>query len=124
MKSLKKQSGMTGLGWLTVIALVLFFSLLTIKIAPIYMEHYTVKSVVMSLKEEPLITKKTSGEIKKLIFKRLKVNGVYDMDKKAVSIKKTPGLIKVSVAYTVQEKLVGNMELLVTFADEVELVSN
>ncbi|OOZ37375.1 DUF4845 domain-containing protein [Solemya velesiana gill symbiont] len=124
MKSLRKQKGMTGLGWLTILGLIGFFSLLTIKIGPIYLQHYTVKSVLMSLKEEPLITKKTPSQIKGMIFKRLKVNGVYDMDKKAVTLQKSPGIVLVDITYTVQKNMAGNLDILVNFSEQVELVSN
>ena len=41
---LAKQRGMTGLGWLTVLALIGFFSLMILKLAPIYLDHYSVAS--------------------------------------------------------------------------------
>ncbi|MES9845568.1 MAG: DUF4845 domain-containing protein [Candidatus Sedimenticola sp. PURPLELP] len=124
MKSLNKQKGMTGLGWLTVLALIGFFALLIIKIGPIYLEHYTIANVVESLKEEPLITKKTSSQIKKMIHKRLKVNGVYKMDKNAITVKKSPGIVLVDITYTVKENMFGNIDVLVSFSDKAELVSN
>ena len=78
MQSLKKQRGMTGLGWLTVLFLIGFFAFLGIKLAPIYLEHYSIKTVVKSLNDEPNITKTTPSEVRKLIMKRLKINSVYD----------------------------------------------
>ncbi len=121
---LSKQRGMTGLGWLTVLALIAFFSLLILKLAPIYLDHYSVASTVRSLEKEPLITRKSPGEIRKLIKKRLSINYVSDLPKDAIKIKKTPGLLKVDVNYQVKKPLFGNIELLVTFVEHIELVAH
>ena len=124
MNNRNRQQGMTGLGWLTVIALIGFFSLLIIKLAPIYMEHYSVRTVLESLKEEPLITKKSKAEIRTMINRRLKVNGVYDMQKEAISIKKDGGVTTVDITYQVQKNMAGNIDVLVSFSDQIELVAN
>lgn len=124
MKLARRQLGVTGLGWLTILALIGFFSLLIIKLVPIYMEHYSVKTVLESLRNEPLITKKTPAEVRKLIERRLKVNGVYNMSKEAVSIKKASGVLLVDITYEVQKNMAGNIDVLVSFSDKVELVSN
>jgi hypothetical protein len=124
MKSIKRQNGMTGLGWLTVLALIGFFSLLTIKLVPIYLEHYSIKTILLSLKEEPLITKKSPQEIRTLLKRRLKVNGVYDLDKNAITIKKSTGVLKVDITYEIRKNMAGNIDVLVHFSDNVEMVSN
>ncbi|MCW8908227.1 MAG: DUF4845 domain-containing protein [Sedimenticola sp.] len=123
-RMISKQRGMTLTGWMTVIALILFFALLGMKIAPIYLENLTVKDVLKSLKEEPLITKKTSAQVKNMVMKRLNINSVYDLKSEHVSVKKSPGVMKVDITYTVQKKMVGNMDILVSFSDQIELVSN
>jgi hypothetical protein len=119
-----RQKGMTLTGWMTVVALILFFALLGMKIAPIYLENLTVKDVVESLKDEPLITKRSAIEVKKMIMKRLDINGVYDLKSDHVTVKKSPGIMKVDITYTVQKKMVGNIDILVSFSDQIELISN
>jgi len=124
MMTRHRQKGMTGTGWLVVLALIGFFAMLVLKIGPIYMTHYSVKTVLASLEEEPLITKKTAIEIKKMVQKRLKVNGVYDMDSKAIKVRKSGGVMTVDITYQEQESMVGHLDILVSFSDQVELVSN
>ncbi len=121
---LTRQRGMTLTGWMTVIALILFFALLGMKIGPVYLENLTVKDVVESLKDEPLITKRSASEVKSMIMKRLDINGVYDLKSDHVTVKKSPGIMKVDITYTVQKKMVGNIDVLISFSDQVELVSN
>jgi hypothetical protein len=115
---------MTGTGWLVVLALIGFFSMLVIKLAPVYMEHFSVKTVLESLKEEPLITKKSVSEVRKMIRRRLKVNGVYEMDKDAIKIKKEGAIMNVDITYQVTKHMAGNVDVLISFSDNIQLVSN
>jgi hypothetical protein len=117
-----KQGGMTGLGWLTVIALILFFALLVVKIVPIYIENYSVKTVLKSLEEEPLITQKPVREVRKIVERRLQINSVYDLDDK-VHIEKSSGVLKVDITYEVRKPMFGNIDIVVSFGDKVELVA-
>lgn len=119
-----RQGGMTGTGWLVVLALIGFFSMLIIKLAPVYMEHYSVKTVLESLKEEPMITQKSVAEIRKMIQRRLKVNGVYEMNNDAIKIKKEGGVTNVDITYQVTKHMAGNVDVLVSFSDSIILVAN
>ena len=47
----------------TVTDVVGFFSFLALKLVPIYLEHYSIKSVVYSLENEPMISQKSPAEI-------------------------------------------------------------
>ena len=124
MKTQYRQRGMTGAGWLLVLFLIGFFSLLILKLATVYMENYTVKTVLASLEQEPLITKKSVTEIRKMIRRRMKVNGIYEFDKDAIKITRDGGVTTVEIDYEVQKNVAGNVDLLVFFSDSVELVSN
>jgi hypothetical protein len=123
-QDIKRQRGMTGLGWLTVLFLIGFFALLTFKLAPIYLEHHSVKSVLNSLKDEPLITQRSKGEVLKIIMKRLNINSIRDLKRDQVHIDKSGGVLTVSIAYSVRKNMLGNVDVIVSFDDSVEMVSN
>ncbi|MCP4127595.1 MAG: DUF4845 domain-containing protein [Gammaproteobacteria bacterium] len=122
--NMNKQLGMTGMGWLTVLFLIGFFALLTFKLAPIYLENYSVKGVLQSFEEEPLITQKSTKVIRRMLMARLNTNGVRDIKKEHVTIDKKRGVLKIAINYFVRKSMVGNVDIVVTFADKVELVSN
>jgi hypothetical protein len=124
LRDLNKQRGMTGLGWITVLFLIGFFVFLAFKLVPIYLEHHSVKSVLESLHEEPMITKQSAAKVRSLVLKRLNTNGVRDIKGDAIKITKKPGVLNVGIAYEVRKDMVGNIDVLVSFDDEVEMVSN
>ncbi len=119
-----RQNGMTGLGWLTVLFLVGFFALLTFKLVPTYLENYSVRNVLGSLEEEPLITQKSKKDIMRMISSRLITNGIRDIKNDMITITKNPGLLNVKINYSIRKPMVGNIDVIMTFNEEVELVAN
>lgn len=115
---------MTGMGWMTILFLIGFFAMLTFKLAPIYLENYSVKNILHSFKEEPLITQKSKADIRRMFMSRLITNGIRDIKKESIKIDKKPGILKIGFAYNVRKPMVGNIDVVVTFGDEIELVSN
>ena len=124
MQNINRQQGMTVTGWLIVLLIIGIFAGLGMKIGPVYLQHYTVRNVLESLKDEPLITQKTAAMIKQMIMRRLDINGIYNLDRKSIEVKKSPGIMVVSIDYKVQKRIIGNLEALMTFSEKVELVSN
>ncbi len=120
----RKERGVTFTGWLIILALMGFFVMLILKIGPIYMENYSVKEIVSGLKEEPLITKKSSAQVKRMIVKRIDINGIYDLPSDRITVKKKGGVTSVSIDYTVQKNMVGNIDILVSFSEKIELIAN
>ncbi len=118
------QKGMTAIGWLLVLSLIAFFTLITLRLVPAYLEFSKVSSVLESLKNEPGITRKTRGEILGLIGKRFDVNDVYQVDAKQVVVKKDKGVLRVSVNYERREHMIGNIDVVATFDKQVEVVAN
>ena len=118
------QKGMTAIGWLLVLGLIAFFTLITLRLVPAYLEFAKVTSVLESLQNEPGITRKTRGEIIQMITKRFDVNDVYQVDAKQVKITKEKGVLTVSINYERREHLVGNVDVVTTFERQVEVVAN
>ena len=118
------QKGMTAIGWLLVLGLIAFFTLITLRLVPAYLEFAKVTSVLESLQNEPGITRKTKGEILNLIIKRFNVNDVYKVDAKLVKVVKEKGVLKVSINYERREHLIGNVDVVTTFDKQVEMVAN
>ncbi len=94
------------------------------KIVPVYLQNYSVRNVVESLSDEPLITKKSAAEVKRMILRRFNINSLYDLKSKHVLVKTSPGIMTVSVVYTVRKTMVGNLDVLISFDERIRLVSH
>ena len=119
------QKGMTAIGWLVVLGLIAFFSLIVLRLAPMYLEYAKVESVVESLHNEPGITSQSRMQILKLIENRFDVNDVRQVDPRAaVKISKDKGVMTVRVEYERREHLMANIDIVGTFDKEIRIVAN
>ena len=119
------QKGMTAIGWLVVLGLIAFFSLIVLRLAPMYLEYAKVESVMDSLRNEPGITSQSRMQILKLVENRFDVNDVRKVDpRKAVKISKDKGVMTVRVEYERREHLMANIDIVGTFDKEIRIIAN
>jgi hypothetical protein len=124
MNTRTRQQGVTAIGWLIILGLIAFFTLLTLKIVPIYIENYSVKSVLKSLKQEAGITRKTKREILTLVDKRFNINNINRVTYRDVVVEQKGGVLTVIIKYDAKEKIAGNISVLIEFNNSIRIVAN
>jgi hypothetical protein len=112
---------MTAIGWLLVLGLIAFFTLITLRLVPLYLEYAKVASILESLENEPGITDMSRTEIANIISKRFDVNDVRNVDPKTVRISKERGYLKVGFNYDRREHLISNIDVIATFDKHIEV---
>ena len=115
------QRGMTAIGWLLVLGLIAFFTLVTLRLVPMYLEYAKVASTLESLQSEPGITNLSKPEIVEIISKRFSVNDVRKLDPKTVIISKDRGKLSIGFKYERREHLISNIDVVGTFDKQVEV---
>ncbi len=121
MKSIHRQRGMTPIGWILVFLLIAFFALVTLKLVPIYLDSFTIGSVLSDLKKEPGIAAKAPREVMSIIEKRLDINMVKGVNADDIYIEKIGDTLSISAEYEVRENLLGNVDIVVSFNKSVEV---
>ena len=124
MYSKKRQQGLTFISWMVVLLVVGFGITIGLKITPVYLEHFSIKKSLDSLKDEPLLSRKPVTEIRKILMARLDMNSIYHLGKDQVFITRAGGVTTVTVKYEERREVVGNLSLVMTFDDSIELISN
>jgi hypothetical protein len=119
-----RQHGMTGIGWLIVLGLIAFFVLLTLRLAPGYLEYYKVVEVIDSLPNEPNIGRKTPMEIRSLLGRRMDVNAITDITAKDIDIVQRSGRTTITADYEVRVPMLGNVDIVTKFNKSIEVVAN
>jgi len=120
-KSLYKQRGLSYTGWLFAIAIVAVISVMAFRIIPVYLQHATVVTIIESLQSEPDISRKSKAQIRKLLVKRFKMNMVTGISVQDITINKKKRQLFIELNYQVKQPVIHNMEVLMTFSDEIEL---
>lgn len=121
MRQSKRQSGMTLIGLLTVLFLIGFFALLTLKILPIYLEHFKVVSSLESLQQTPDLADEPRRKIVDLLNRRLDINMVENVHPEDIEVHKEDGIVTVSVVYSVEKPLFGNLSVIADFDDQIKV---
>jgi hypothetical protein len=112
---------MTAIGWLLVLGLIAFFTLITLRLVPMYLEYAKVVSTLESLQSEPGITNMGKPEIVNLITRRFDVNDVRNVDARKVLLTKDRGVLKIGFTYERREHLLSNIDVVGTFDKHVEV---
>ena len=113
----KKQNGMTMMSWLIVLAILVFFILIGIKMIPTYIENYSIKQVLLNMENDRKVRTMSVNEMKKSFIKRLKINSVYEFDRKAIMIKKEKFGTRFAVDYEIRKPVAGNVSIVMVFSE-------
>lgn len=118
-----RQAGMSTGGVLLLIVAVILGGMLALKMIPSYIQYFAVDDVVSGLVDDVKLRdgQPQTREIRNLILKRLRVNGVYDFDPAYINIEKSQNRTSVIVEYEVREHFVGNVDVIMSFKSQADL---
>lgn len=113
---------MTLIGFIMVLALVLFAAYLAMRLVPIYLNHYSVVSEMRAVAAEPGSANRPPQTIRRDLMARFEVSYVSHVRPENIRIDRGQGA-RLIVAYEVQEHLIGNIDAVIRF-ERVEELSN
>jgi len=117
----KKQRGLTLISMALILGLIAFFTLLVLKIAPIYFNNSKVKNALAAVEESVDVTSKSRREILSSLQKRFNMNYVEYVTDDDIKIIAQPGYVKVDIEYERVEPIMGNLSVLVEFHEGFEV---
>jgi hypothetical protein len=122
MGELRKERGMTVIGWLIVLALIAFSALLALRLVPVYLGYYNVASILEGVAHERLSPGTARQEILKRIERRMEINDVKDITPQDIIIKEERGVTTVTADYEVRVPILANIDAVISFHKSVQLV--
>jgi hypothetical protein len=120
----RQQQGLTLITWLVILMMVGFFIMLGLRLAPIYIQNYTVKNILTDLQQEPLVSRKPAGEIRQMLLNRFDINGISTLGREDIQIRRSGGKTDIKVVYETRQHVVGNVDVVVMFNESIELIAN
>lgn len=118
----RKQNGMTMIGFLITLSVVMLFLFCGMKIVPMYSEYYSVKKALAGLAKEPGITESSKEKIRELFFKRLYMSYANNVKPEALKIENIDTGYRLVVDYERREQLIANLDVVGKYHAEQELV--
>jgi hypothetical protein len=115
--ALQPQRGMGLTSVLVIISAVIFIGLFAFKVAPHYMENWTVSKIAEDVATNPDLLKKPRSKVYAYIGQAYRTNNLWDLDpEETIKLKKDGkrGYI-VTVKYERRDKLFHNIDLVTSF---------
>jgi len=120
--TIKKQQGMSIIGFVLVLAMAIFVSYLGMRIVPLYMEYYSVVSALNGVADERGSANLSPYDIKVKVLNRLYVSYSQNVKESHIKITRSNG-VRVRVKYEVRTPVIGNLDVVAGF-DKSVLLSN
>lgn len=116
-----KQRGLTLVGFIMVLVLVVMGAYLAMRIVPMYSEYYSVRSSFDKLANEEGLARSPTGEVRSRIGRLFNVSYVDSVESKDVQIDRSRSGVVMSIEYEKRAPIVGNMSVVAEFKYEVTL---
>ena len=125
MKALTKkagsQRGLTIFGGVLLLLFVSAIALLVIRLAPVYIENFTVKRVLGDIVDDGGLAYKEPYQVSQAVRERMRQSAIHDQKHMKVGVKRSAGTTIVTVDYTVLRPVVGNLSALMEFHERAEI---
>ncbi len=117
---MQKQRGITVIGFIMVLTLVVFAAFIGLRLFPIYAEYFSVKQSMEGVSKEQGVSSQSPAQVENALFKRLYINGVNTVKKQHVKVTRKNGY-QLHVKYERREPLIGNLDVVASFDESVDL---
>ena len=113
------QQGMTIWGWLMVLGLIGFFTMLVITLLPVYMENMSVKKAVNQVASQPDTATLREKQLYERLSKHFYIDEVHSVKQDDVSIEvdEQDGTKNLVIYYEVRKPIMFNVDAVVWFEE-------
>ena len=115
INKLKKQQGMTFIGAIFVIASIVFFAMLGLKLVPAYLEFMNIKNAVKKLGNDASFNSMSKKELSNAFDRSSQIDDFTSVTGADLQVAKTDGGNVVSVKYQKMIPLFANASVLLDF---------
>lgn len=110
-----RQGGMTLIGVVLVLAVIGLALLVAIRLVPVYIEAYSIGSVLSDMESESRMSAGSRGELRDTFSRRLQVNDIESVGSSDLEFREVAGGVEMFVEYEVRVDLLGNIDLVASF---------
>lgn len=119
----RKQKGLSLIGFILVLSLVIFTAYIGMRIIPIYLEYYSVVSAMDGVAKERGSADWTLFDTRVSVLNRLYVSqNAENVKETDITVVRRNG-VQLRIAYEVRKPLIGNLDVVATFDRMVRLAN-
>ena len=113
----RRQSGMSILGIICILAMLGFFAMCLIRMSPPYFEYLSVKDIIVRIATEPETIDKSSRDIRRKIDFVFNTNQIYQLNWKDVKVFDRRGKKYIDANYEVRIPIMWKIDAVLKFND-------
>jgi len=121
MRTGSRQTGASFYFWLLFIGFLALLIAVGIKLFPIYMEYYSVVSVLEQIAQDSKYDRQSPIQIWSALEKRFSINNIRTISKDDVTVERKKGRTYITVEYEVRTNLVGNLDGVAVFEKTIPI---
>jgi len=121
---MKKQRGMTLIGWAIVLGIIAFFATVAMRLIPMYQEYFSVLQIMESMEVELKQNKLTKQQVQTLFEKRFDTGYVFSVKPENITYERgrdNYSVTKVVIDYEVREPFIAQISLVGHFHKEIDV---
>ena len=119
-----KQRGMTVIGMLLLIIVIAFVALIGMKVVPMYIQMFTVKSTIESIRKEPQLAQMSTTDIQNAIQKRFDIGYVDNITARDLKIRNDRGGRVLDLVYQDERDLFYGLSVVLKVKETIPLTPN
>ncbi len=119
--STRRQRGASMLVILFVLLILGVVFMMFMRVGPIYLENFTIRSALEGLAEDPQAVGMSEREIRKRVDRRFDVNSITTVSHNDLDIQRERDGTVVTLDYEVRKLLIGNLDVVASFHEQVVL---
>ena len=114
----RKQRGITMLGFLITLCLVIFFAYCAMKIVPMYIEYYSVKKALASIASDRQAADDSREKLRERFARHMQIDYVSTVKPEMLKIESTDNGYRLVMDYERRESLFANLDVVGKFHAE------
>jgi len=115
-----QQRGMTLIGFVMVMSVVIFAAFIGMKVGPLYLEYYSVVTALKGIAAEKGSARITPHNLRVKVLNRLYVSYSDHVRESDIKVIRKNG-VHLRVKYEVRENVMGNLDVITSFDKSVKL---
>lgn len=113
--TLRRQQGLSSLGWLIAITIVGLTLTIAAKLVPFYLDNRFVVSALKTLAEDSSFPKMTPSQVRTKLNKTFTINAIRGKPVKALKVSKKKNVTLVTINYEERVNILLNVDAVLTF---------
>ncbi|AFJ01594.1 hypothetical protein Q7C_419 [Methylophaga frappieri] len=121
---MKKQQGMTLIGWVLVLGLIGFFATLAMRLVPMYQEYYGVLQIMKSMETELKNNDLTKQQVMTLLQRRFNTGYISSVKEENIELGRGRNgayVTRIKIDYEVRKSFIAHISLVGHFVEEVDV---